>query len=187
MHQFASFALVLALVPKLLAGSTLQKCSPQDRRSDHSSIYICELLSKPERYSNRLVRVRARYVGGEIDTSATLFGDECLSKQVVVADPRDPDFPSMPEILRHGDSADQERNRSEFYSLGMEMCGHGRDVGYIPVEGTFTGVLMVKKGFRVGKDGTGNGFGFRGRVRMIFVLHSVTDTCRVNDCPSPWP
>src|SRR5215475_13002344 len=109
MRQFASFALVLALVPKLLAGNTLQKCSLQDRRSDHSLIYICELLSKPERYSNRLIRVRARYLSGEIDTSATLFGDECLSKPVVVTDPQDSDVSSMPKILPHGDSADQER------------------------------------------------------------------------------
>ena len=101
-----------------------------------------------------------------------------------VTDPQDLGISSVPEILQHGDSADQERNRREFYSLGAEMCGHGNVVGdYIPIEGTFTGVLMVKKGFRMRRDGTGNGFGVLGRARMIFVIRSVSDTCGVNDCP----
>jgi hypothetical protein len=94
---------------------------------------------------------------------------------------------SSREPLEHGDSAEERQNRHSFYSLGEQMCP-GHNVGdFIPVEGTFKGVLMVKKGFRVGQDGTGNGFGFRGLVPMIFVIHSVADTCRVNDCPSPVP
>jgi len=54
---------------------------------------------------------------------------------------------------------------------------------FIPVKGTFTGALMVKRGFRVRKDGTGNGFEPFGSVRMQFVFHSVANACRVNDCP----
>jgi len=143
MRKLANFALVLAIVPELLAGNTVEKCSPQNSQSDQSSIYICDLVSKPERYFNQLVRVRARYLGGQIDTGSTLFGDECRSKSVEVTDPEDFGVSSARKILPHHDSPDQKRNRAEFYSLGAEMCGHGRVVGdYTPVKGTFTGVLM---------------------------------------------
>jgi hypothetical protein len=187
MRQIAKFAFLPALVPMLFAGNTIEKCSPQTRPSDSNSIYICELLSKPEHYANRVVTVRGRYVGSQIDNPSRLFGDECRSKSVEVADLEDLKGESAHEARQYRDSADAKRSRHNFDSLGGQMCP-GHYVGdFIPVEGSFTGVLMVKKGFRMSKDGIGNGFGFRGQARMIFVIHSVADTCRVNDCPSPWP
>lgn len=168
-------------------GNTTKKCSQPTHTSERNSIYICELLSRPEHYANRVVTVRGRYVGGEIDTPSTLFGDECRSRSVEVADPEDLKRDSNLENRQYPDSANEKQNRRIFYSLGERMCP-GTYVGdFMPVEGSFTGVLLVKKGFHVGKDGTGNGFGFRGQARMIFVIHSVANTCRVNDCPSPWP
>ena len=187
MRQLKKFAFLPALAPVLLAGNTIEKCSPQIHQAERNSIYVCELLSKPGQYANRLVTVRGRYVGGLIDSPSTLFGDECRSKSVEVADPEDMKGESSFETSQYRDSADAKQSRENFHSLGGRMCP-GHYVGdFIPVEGSFTGVLMVKKGFRVSKDGVGNGFGFRGRARMIFVIHSVADTCRVNDCPSPSP
>src|SRR5205807_7366187 len=115
--------------------------------------YICELLSKPEHYANRLVTVRGRFLAGQIDSPSTLFGDECQSKSVEVADRQDLRNDSRLETRQHSDSAEEKQNRRSFYSLGEQMCP-GHYVGdFIPVEGAFTGVLMVKKDSRVGKDG----------------------------------
>jgi len=106
---------------------------------------------------------------------------------VEVADPEDLKRDSVVETRQYRDSADEKQTRDNVYSLGGQMCAGSYVGDFIPVGGKFTGVLMLKKGLRVRKDGTGNGFGFRGQARMIFVIHSVADTCRVNDCPSPLP
>jgi hypothetical protein len=188
MRQLTTWLLLIAFSRMLLAQGVIEKCSTQTPAGHSQNIVpICELLSKSERYANRHVTVRGRFLGGHIDSPSTLFGDECRGKSVEVADPQYLEGSPKPEIVQHGDLAEEEQNRRDFYSLGMSMCP-GHYVGdFIPVEGTFTGLLMVKKSFRVRKDGSGNGFGFRGRARVIFVIRSVADTCRVNDCPSPVP
>lgn len=185
MRQLSIYLLLLAPAPLLTAQHVISKCSVHKSTQPTSAIDICEVLSNPGRYANRFVTVRGRYMEGEIDTPATVFGDACLSKSVSVADLEELRGRPLPKVSYH-DSAHDKETRQEFYLLGMRMCPGFYVGNYIPVEATFTGVLIVKKGFRVHKNRTGNGFGFRGLERIQFVIHSVADVCRVNDCPKPW-
>lgn len=184
MRQLGIHLLLLAVAPLLIAQSVISKCSANSTTRTNA-VDICEVLSNPKRYANRLVTVRGRYMEGEIDTPATVFGDACLSKSVGVASPEELRGRALPEIT-YRDTVHDKETRREFYSLGARMCPGFYVGNYVPVEATFTGVLIEKKNFRVLKNRTGNGFGFHGLARIQFVIHSVADLCRVNDCPKPW-
>jgi hypothetical protein len=96
--RLTAFVLVLALTSVVLAQDAPNKCSAQAPTGRGSVLDICEILSKPEQYTNRLLTARARYLGN-FESPAKLFGDECCSKSVGTADPEDLHSASMPGAL----------------------------------------------------------------------------------------
>jgi len=188
------------LASVLLAGLASAQVPQTGERSKESPILhtsICEALAKPERFGWKLVEIQATY-GGTFE-GAWISDSECknLVGQVVPPFQRGMDKSyddvvqrvskeyGLTDVIR--DKGWEEFNnasRQLYTGLDYRLAdGTWVQGKYDSVTAKFTGILVVKKDFRV-KRGFGNGWGHLGMSRFLLVLRSVSNV-KPHPCACP--
>ena len=162
-------------------------CQVSSRANDARKTSICEALARPHDFDGKLVEIHAKF--SATWEGAWLSDDECKDAGELVPPFQHGLAKPYADVLREVakryrlDDVVRDKSWQSFDSASHRLyAGMGEVLpngttkwgSYDYVAADFTGVLAIKRSFRI-KNGFGNGWGHLGMSRFLLVLKSVSN------------
>lgn len=195
MNLSKAIPVACAVLVFVIADSVRSSGQSPDANPQHTS--ICNAVAHPERFDGKLVRFHAKYAGTFEGVWITdqkckdKFGQIMLPFQHGIYDDvvhQASRRYGITDVIRDDGWKQFEYASSRLFTgFQYELPDGTKTYGnYDSVEADLTGILVIKRGFRI-KDGFGNGWGHLGMSRFLLVLRSASNVvphpCK--NCPFP--